>query len=297
LRGDKGADGAYRAGDGAGAAGDIGLVVGFSDQDAIGSVVRRRQVGPPTDTMARRPSEADALPAGRTLRRMMIETLRQGWPEQVLTGRYAFRTRRRDGFAGMLSEGARLISDDLIDPRDRRQLQIRVDNRPVMVVVQHADPNRSQAPHGPKAWSIAPPGPLITLLRRPGTAVGWRAQFEPDTYDVLDNRLGTIIGTIANTGGFVRPTRTEIYDPSRRMVGSMVEPLRSFVCRWLLLGSGVGMLRLHFVVDGRRVARIRQVWRLWAREFRVDVASAAGLLDPRLVLACGVEEFCRLSTY
>jgi hypothetical protein len=228
---------------------------------------------------------------------MMIDTLRRGWPEQILTGRYAFRTRRRDGFAGMLSEGVRLVSDDLVDPKERRHLQVRIDNRPVMVVVRNWNLAWPQAPQGPTAGGITPPGPWITLLRRPGTVVGWRGQFEPDTYDVLDNRLGTVIGTIANTGGFVRPHRTTIYDPSRRSVGSMTEPLLSFVCRWLQLGAGMGMLRLDFAVDGRRVARIRQVWRLWAREFRVDVSGAAGLLDPRLVLACGIEEFHRLSTY
>jgi hypothetical protein len=102
---------------------------------------------------------------------MILDTLRHGWPEQILTGRYAFRTRRRDGFA-----------------------------------------------------------------------VGWRSQFEPDTYDVLDNRLGTVIGTVERTGGFVRPIRTVIY-------------------------------------------------------VRVDVSRSAERLDPRLVLACGIEEFSKLSTY
>lgn len=228
---------------------------------------------------------------------MMLDTLRHGWPEQILTGRYVFRTRRRDGFAGMLSEGLRIVSDDLVDVKDRRQLQIRIDNEPIMLVVRDTGGARPQVPPGPKVYGRTHPGPLITLLRRPSTVAGWRWWFEPDTYDVLDNRLGTIIGTVQNTGGFVRPTRTVIYDPSRRMAGCMVEPLRSFVFRWLLLGTGVGMLRLDFVVDGQRVARIRQVWRLWAREFRVDVSRAAGLLDPRLVLACGVEEFRTLSTY
>jgi hypothetical protein len=48
--------------------------------------------------------------------------------------------------------------------------------------------------------------------------------------------------------------------------------------------------RLTFTVDGRRVAR--QVSRLWAREFR-----AGGSLDPRLVLAGGIQEFAGLSSY
>jgi hypothetical protein len=53
--------------------------------------------------------------------------------------------------------------------------------------------------------------------------------------------------------------------------------------------------RLTFTVDGRRVAR--QVSRLWAREFRVHVSRAGGSLDPRLVLACGIQEFAGLSSY
>ena len=88
-----------------------------------------------------------------------------------------------------------------------------------------------------------------------------------------------------------------IYDSSGRLVGHMVEPIRSFVCRWLLLGSGAGMLRLTFTVDGRTVARIRQVWRLWSREFRVDLSRAAGTLDPRLILACALEELRKFSGY
>jgi hypothetical protein len=45
------------------------------------------------------------------------------------------------------------------------------------------------------------------------------------------------------------------------------------------------------------VARIRQVWRLWTKEFRVDMSRAAGTIDPRLVLAGGLAELRRFSSY
>jgi hypothetical protein len=228
---------------------------------------------------------------------MVVEALRRGWPEQILTGRYAFRTRRRDGLAWMMAEGLRLVSDDLIDVENSRQLQIRIDNRPVMVVVKNTGRVWPHVPPGPKACGIDPPGPLLTLLWFPRTVGGWRAWLEPHTGDVLDNRLGAVIGTLATTGGFIRPRHTVIYDPSRRIVGHMRESLLSFVFSWLQLGAGLWMRRLNFVVDGRRVARIRQVSRLWAREFRVDVTGVGGRLDPRLVLACGIQEFAGLSSY
>jgi hypothetical protein len=109
---------------------------------------------------------------------MMIDTLRTGWPEQILTGRYSFRTRSRDGLADILAHSVQLITDDLIEPQPRTMLHVRIG-----------------------------------------------------------------------------------------------------------------------VVDGRRVARIRQVWHLFSREFRVDVSRVAGTLDPRLVLACALEELRRFSSY
>ena len=228
---------------------------------------------------------------------MQIDTLRRGWPEQILTGRYAFRTRRRDGFAWMVAEGFRIVSDELIDVTNNRQLQIRVDNRPVMVVVRDTGRFWPQVPPGPKACGIEAPGPLLTLLPLTGTAVGWRSWFAPRTSDVLDNRLGIVIGTLSTTGGFLRPTRTVIFDSSRRAAGQMTESLFSFGCQWLQLSAGLWMRRLTFTVDGRRVAQIRQRSRLWAREFRVDVSRAPGSLDPRLVLACGIQQFATLSGY
>ncbi|MEV8508017.1 hypothetical protein AB0368_24805 [Actinoplanes sp. NPDC051475] len=225
---------------------------------------------------------------------MVIDALRRGWPEQILTGRYAFRTRRRDGFAAMLGSGVELLSDELIEPEKARQLHIRVDDRSVMVVMK--DPGRawSPAPPGPKACGIDPPGPLLTLLPITGMQHSW---FEPRTCDVLDNRLGTIIGRLLTTGGFVRPARTVILDPTGRVAGHLAESLFSFVSQWLQIGFGWGLRRFTFRVEGRRVAHIRQVSRLWAREFRVDVSGAGGSLDPRLVLACGVQQFSGLSSY
>jgi hypothetical protein len=222
---------------------------------------------------------------------MMIDALRTGWPEQILTGRYAFRTRSRDGFASFLSTGLEIISDELIEVKTRHQLQIRIGNRPVMLVQTTGYPWHE--PPGLKVCGIAPPGPLLTLLRHAPREPGRWWSSEPQVRDVFDNRLATVIGTLETTGGFRRPTRTVIYDPQRRIVGQMDETLVSFVCQWLQLGQCRLRRRLNFTVDGRRVARIRQIAHVWHREFQVDVSPAAGRLDPRLVLACALEQFAR----
>jgi hypothetical protein len=211
----------------------------------------------------------------------MIDALRPGWPEQMLTGEYTFRTRRRDSVANTLFTGVEIVSDELIEMKSGPRLQIRVDDKPVMLVA------RGNAA-GPTAYRLDPPEPLITLVKR-------RDEPTITTYDVVDNRLGVVIGRLVRTGGFRRPIRTVIHDATGQIAGSMVEPITSFVWRWLLLGTDAGMRRLTITVNGLRVVRIRQVWRLWAKEFRVDLTRSAGLIDPRLVLACGLQEFAGYS--
>jgi hypothetical protein len=98
---------------------------------------------------------------------MTLDTLRTGWPEQILTGRYSFRTRSRDGFADILALGVRLVSDDLIEPNPRTMLHVRIGRKPVMLIVEDTSRTWPQAPHGPKVCSMSPWGPLITLLRHP----------------------------------------------------------------------------------------------------------------------------------
>ncbi|BCJ55140.1 hypothetical protein Asp14428_66150 [Actinoplanes sp. NBRC 14428] len=227
---------------------------------------------------------------------MAIDAQRDGWPEQVLTGRYTFGTRRRDYFAALPGEAlSELIGTDTGPGRD--QLHVRVDGHSVMVVMRDRGGAWAPAPAGPKVCGIERPGPLLSLVRRPRVMAGWQSWFAPRVSDVLDNRLGTIVGTLHTTGGVVRPARTVIAGPTGRVAGHMTQPVLSWACQLPQLFVGFRMLRFTFTVDGRRVAHLRHSSRRWMKEFRADVSRSGGLLDPRLILACGVEQLARFSSY
>jgi len=217
--------------------------------------------------------------------------LRRGWPEQVLTGRYSFATRRRDGLVQGLFDAADLLTDGLIDPKRKRQLHLRVDGQPAMIVL--TEPYQ-QLPPGIKICGGSPLGALLVLCQRQVRHPSANSLlFEPTCYDVVDHRLGAVIGSLEATGGFVRPARTVIYDSSRQVVGRLTQPGTALIGQWLLVGRN----RYDVIVNGVRVARIRQVRRMWRREYQVDVAAAAGLLDPRLILACALQKVYSLSGY
>ena len=55
-----------------------------------------------------------------------------------------------------------------------------------------------------------------------------------------------------------------------------------------------GLIRYNVIVGGVRVARIRS---MRAGEYQVDVTGAAGLVDPRLILACAVQKVSWRSDY
>lgn len=217
--------------------------------------------------------------------------LRRGWPEQVLTGRYSFATRRRDGLVRGLFEAADLLTDGLIDPQRKRQLHLRIDGRPAMIVLRESHPH---LPPGVKICGGSPLGALLVLCERQvRNPPGGLSLFAPARYDVVDHRAGVVIGTLETTGGFVRPARTVVFDSSGRVVGRLTQPGTALIGRWLLVGRN----RYDVTVNGVRVARIRQVRRVLGREYQVDVTAAAGLLDPRLILACALQKVHDLSGY
>jgi hypothetical protein len=234
---------------------------------------------------------AQSLPPGFTVIAVQIEVLRRGWPEQVLTGRYSFVTRERDGVVQGLFDVADLLTDGLVDKRHPRQLHIRIAGRPVMMVLAK---EYRQLPPGIKICSGSPVATLLVLRERqapPPSSIA--SLFKPVWHDVVDSRLGAVIGTLETTGGFVRPARTVIHDPSRRVVGHLTQPVTALIGQWLLLGRN----RYDVSVDGVRVARMQRIRRMWAREYEVEVTGAAGLLDPRLILACVLQKVHSLSGY
>jgi hypothetical protein len=231
------------------------------------------------------------LPQRDTVLGVRIDMLRSGWPEQILTGRYSFATRRRDGLVQGLFEAVDLLTDGLIDKKRKRQLHLRVGGEPAMIVLKEAYPH---LPPGIKLCDASPVAALLVLCERGAYRTSASVSlFEPSRYDVVDHRLGAAIGMLEATGGFVRPARTVIYGSSQQVLGQLTQPVMALVGQWLLFGRN----RYDVTVNGVRVARIRQVRRLWVREYQVDVSAAAGLLDPRLILACALQKVRDLGDY
>lgn len=239
-----------------------------------------------------------------------LQALRGGWPEAILTGRYTFRTRRRDTFENAVAELGEVVTAGLADTTSGpRTLEIRVAEGPVMVVVGDTGRIWPQVPPGLTACGLHPPGPLLTLLPhvdvppgpgaptrllmslfRPGTRrqesryAGGRLRlflFRPRVRDVWDNRLGTVIGRLERP---LLPRRTVIRDPAGRVVATLHQP-------WVSLLFFPLPARFTITAGGRPVARIRERFRFLHHEFRVDVSGAAGLIDPRLILAAGILQF------
>src|SRR5690349_19918143 len=184
---------------------------------------------------------------------MQIDILRRGWPEQILTGRYSFATRRRDGLVQGLFDAVDLLTDGLIDRRRKRQLHLRTGAEPTMVVLKETYP---QLPPGVKICGVSPFAVLLVLCERPAYGPPSAASlFNPDRYDIVDHRLGATIGTLEATGGFVRPARTVIHGPSGQVLGQLTQPLAAWLGQWLLVGRN----RYDVTVNGVRVARIQQV--------------------------------------
>lgn len=218
--------------------------------------------------------------------------LRRGWPEQILNGRYSFATYEPDSTMKRLIDWADLLTDGLIERRPKHELHLRIDGQAVMIVLTGQYPH---LPPGIKVCGGPPATPLLVLRRRPEPRRRSVAAFffAPTYYDVFDHRLGEAIGVLEVSGGFVRPARTVVHDASQRVVGRVTQPLAALLGCWILVGRD----RYHVVVDGLRVARFR-----WTGSFRtgaleVDVTGAAGLVDPRLLLACAVEKVHGDSSY
>src|SRR2546423_2357346 len=113
-----------------------------------------------------------------------------------------------------MAQGAEIITDVVMEPRTSTMLHVRMGRNPVILIVEDTSRTWPQEPPGPKVCAMNPWGPLITLLRHPDPAGYRRSRWDPRVFDVLDNRLGTVVGTLECTGGFIRPIRTVIYDAS-----------------------------------------------------------------------------------
>ena len=118
--------------------------------------------------------------------------------------------------------------------------------------------------------------PLLLVKSRQIIAINF-------TFDIVDIASGQPLGSVQKRG--VRSLLRDkflILDPGGEQIGTMEETGASVLRRFLpILTSRHGL-----VLNGQEAARMRQIFRLFTKEFEVELAS--GTADPRFVLACAL---------
>lgn len=120
--------------------------------------------------------------------------------------------------------------------------------------------------------------PLLFLRARQMVAINF-------AYDVFDARTNAWVGTLVKQGlrSLVRDT-FDILDQDGHVIGKMEEKGHSILRRFL-----PWLTSKHDVEIGRQcVTQIRQVFRFFIKEFRVDLGMSAGRIDPRFAVACAL---------
>jgi hypothetical protein len=151
----------------------------------------------------------------------------------------------------------------------------------------------------------APDGRLMLFVKHP--IFRWREEFavytdETETvpvlkirarqiialdlaHDIFDARSGDLVGTLKRRGwkSFIRD-HWDILDQQNQPVGAIEE-------------QGLALLRRFFPIlpshhaiqlGGADVARMDQVFRLFVKEFRLDLTMGRGRIDPRFAVACAL---------
>ena len=121
-------------------------------------------------------------------------------------------------------------------------------------------------------------------MQMPLVSVGARQVFGIDiTTDVFDAQTNQPIGAVRSKGlkSILRDT-WEVLGPGDQVIGSFQEDSNALLRRFLpvLLGQW------HMDMHGREVARLKQVWRFFAKEFTLEIVP--GAVDPRFAMACAL---------
>jgi hypothetical protein len=118
--------------------------------------------------------------------------------------------------------------------------------------------------------------PLLRVKSRQIIAINF-------TFDIVDAATGAPLGSVQKRGvrSLVRD-RFVILDPDGNEVGMMEEQGASILRRFFPILTSRHSVFLH----GREAAHLRQIFRLFTKEFEVELAP--GLADPRFVLACAL---------
>jgi uncharacterized protein YxjI len=120
--------------------------------------------------------------------------------------------------------------------------------------------------------------PLLTIRNRAVVAVNM-------AHDVIDARSGERTGSIRSRGlrSLFRDT-WDILDERDQPVGLMQEDGAAMLRRFFPILTS----KHHIELGGEVVARIRQVFRWFVKEFELDLSMGQGKIDPRFAVACAL---------
>lgn len=105
------------------------------------------------------------------------------------------------------------------------------------------------------------------------------------TYDVTDPATGQRLGALRTRGlkSIIRDT-WEVLNEADEPVGKVEEEGAALLRRLFPILTGKWKMEL----DGQLVARIRQVFRFFVKEYALDLTPGQGKVDPRFVLAAAL---------
>lgn len=120
--------------------------------------------------------------------------------------------------------------------------------------------------------------PLITIKARKMMAINM-------AMDVFDANTKEHLGIIKSRGlaSILRDT-WDILDPSENPVGLIQEEGAALLRRLLVMLPSKHRIEL----DQREVAKIRQIFRFFVKEFELDLSMNQGRLDVRFAVACAL---------
>jgi hypothetical protein len=104
-------------------------------------------------------------------------------------------------------------------------------------------------------------------------------------HDISDPATGTRLGSVRNRGiGFFRD-EWELLDANEQPVGHMREVGSALLRRiFPILKNG----KWDVEIGGQTCATVRELWRLFSKEYTLDLSKNDGRMDPRFAMACAV---------
>jgi uncharacterized protein YxjI len=120
--------------------------------------------------------------------------------------------------------------------------------------------------------------PLLTIKARAIIALNM-------ANDVFDARTGEKVGTIRSRGlkSIIRDT-WDILDANDQPVGLMQEDGAALLRRFFPLLTS----KHHIELGGQEVAKVRQIFRFFVKEFELDLSMNQGKIDARFAVACAL---------